>query len=1000
MRPRAGTLMLWLFLASGFAGLLYQSLWSHYLGLVVGHAAYAQSLVLAIFMGGMALGAWAAARAMPRWSRLLRLYALAEALIGVFGLAFHPLFDGYLHVSQAMVLPWLGASAAAQAYPWVTAALMLMPACVMLGATFPLLSAGYLRAVPGPPARALGGLYFSNSLGAALGALAATFLLLPAWGLPGTLTLAGTINLLVAAGAWWLSWRLDASARAAAPSPPPTSAPASARPAPPRRPLAGMLTAIALLSGACSFVYEIGWIRLLNQALGTTLHAFELMLAAFLLGLAFGGAWVYRRAARLGDPLRIAAMAQIAMGVAALLSLVAFAQSFRWVDALMDALARNDGGYGLFMLGSAGIALLVMLPATFFAGMTLPLFTLAWLRAGGGEAGIGRLYAANTVGAILGVALMLHALIPLLGVRAGMILAAAGDITLGFWLLARSEREVSPRGVATAIAAPLLAVVLCVTVGPPDPREQAGGVFRTGAARLDDDSRVVFLRDGKTATVSVVASDHHGSAALATNGKSDAAMALDIALPPTGDELTMVALGALPLAAHPAPRRIGVIGWGSGLSTHTLLGSPAVERVDTVEIEPAIHEGARRFGARVARAYDDPRSHVHFDDARRFFARQGERYDVIVSEPSNPWVSGVANLFSREFYAFLRGRLADDGVLVQWMQTYEIDDALLASMLAALLSEFPQVDLYLSHDVDLIVVAHAGRRHRADAARWDTPALRRELARTGLGDDASLAMRHIGDERVAGLFVRAMRAPAHSDYTQHVALRAPATRYRRDYSQTLQHLVDNGLPVLDLLAGRQPVAADAVVKALPEHRFTLGHRHAVMAAALMRGSTVDPVERATLPRGLAMSIETLRGLSPFAHEDPALWMDAAADVAEATLGVLPADDLQGVWVDPAWARDADRVPAIAEVLAMYAATARRDPPAMAATAKTVLSSPHPVSARIREQALVIAQLSALAQGDGAAVEPLHQVHGDRVARAERYRMVRYLLRIQGASAVR
>ena len=154
MRPRAGTLMLWLFLASGFAGLLYQSLWSHYLGLVVGHAAYAQSLVLAIFMGGMALGAWAAGRAMPRWSRLLRLYAVAEALIGVYGLAFHPLFDGYLHVSQAMVLPWLGASAAAQAYPWVTAALMLMPACVMLGATFPLLSAGYLRAVPGPPARA------------------------------------------------------------------------------------------------------------------------------------------------------------------------------------------------------------------------------------------------------------------------------------------------------------------------------------------------------------------------------------------------------------------------------------------------------------------------------------------------------------------------------------------------------------------------------------------------------------------------------------------------------------------------------------------------------------------------------------------------------------------------------------------------------------------------------------------------------------------------------
>jgi spermidine synthase len=641
-----------------------------------------------------------------------------------------------------------------------------------------------------------------------------------------------------------------------------------------------------------------------------------------------------------------------------------------------------------------------MLPATFFAGMTLPLFTLAWLRAGRGEAGIGRLYAANTVGAILGVVLMMHVLIPLLGVRGGMVLAAVGDIALGFWLMMRSEREVSPKLVGAAIAAPLLAILLCFTIGQPDPREQAGGVFRTGTARLDDSTDVVFLRDGKTATVSVVASTHHRSAALATNGKSDAAMTLDLDMPPTGDELTMVALGALPLAAHPAPRRVGVIGWGSGLSTHTLLGSPAVERVNTVEIEPAIHAAARRFGSRVARAYDDPRSHVHFDDARRFFASQGSRYDVIVSEPSNPWVSGVANLFSQEFYAFLRGRLADDGVLVQWMQTYEIDDALLASMLAALLTEFPQVDLYLSHDVDLIVVAHAGRRHAADAARWDHPALSAELARVGLRGDASLTLRYIGDERLAALFVRAMSAPAHSDYTQHVALRAPASRYRRDYSQTLQQLVDNGLPVLDLLVDHQPVPADAVVKAMPEHRFTLGHRHAVMTAALMRGAPVHPVERATLPRELAMSIETLRGLSPNARQDQTLWMDAAADVAEATLGWLPAGDLQGVWNAPAWTADAATVPAIAEVMALYAATAAREPVAMGTHARVVLSSPHPVTPRIREQALVIAQLSALALGDGASVEQLHQQYGRQVTQAERYRMVRYLLRIQGAPAAR
>ena len=242
---------------------------------------------------------------------------------------------------------------------------------------------------------------------------------------------------------------------------------------------------IALASGACSFVYEIGWIRLLNQALGTTLHSFELMLAAFLLGLAFGGAWVQRRAARLHDPLRVAALAQVAMGVAALLSLLAFAHSFDWTAALVQSLARTDGGYRLYLLGSAVIAMAVMLPAAFFAGMTLPLFTLALLRDGAGEAAIGRLYAANTLGAIAGVLLMVHVLVPLAGVRAGIMLAAAVDVLLGFWLLAHARGELAPRRVGGMVLAAVAAFVLVLGWGRPDPRAQLSGAFRTGFARLD-----------------------------------------------------------------------------------------------------------------------------------------------------------------------------------------------------------------------------------------------------------------------------------------------------------------------------------------------------------------------------------------------------------------------------------------------------------------------------------------------------------------------------------
>src|SRR5690606_27324604 len=207
--------VLGLFVVSGFAGLVYQSLWSHYLGLVLGHAAHAQNLVLAIFMGGMALGAWAAARLGLRWRRLVLAYAVAEAAIGVLGLAFHPLFLACTGLSER-VLAALGDGPAAQAYPWLSAALLILPACVLLGATFPLLSAGWIRASRGQDARVLGGLYFANSLGAAGGALLATFVLLPRLGMPGALAVAGLANLAVAAAALGLARRADRDAAPAA----------------------------------------------------------------------------------------------------------------------------------------------------------------------------------------------------------------------------------------------------------------------------------------------------------------------------------------------------------------------------------------------------------------------------------------------------------------------------------------------------------------------------------------------------------------------------------------------------------------------------------------------------------------------------------------------------------------------------------------------------------------------------------------------------------------
>lgn len=604
-----------LFVLSGCAALIYQSIWTHYLGLTLGHAAYAQTLVLMMFMGGMALGAWLVSRITHSLRRPIAAYAGAEAVIGAFGLVFHTAFVTYSAFSQDRVLPALSSAGAATAWQWLSAAALIAPQTVLLGATFPLLAVAVLRLPGSQQSQTLGGLYFTNGIGAALGALIATFGLLPAVGMPGALQAAAWLNLAVAAVSLVLSraWREGADIVATT-----TTTEAAATQGPGR--LLPALLAATFLSSAASFAYELGWVRMLNQALGSSLHSFELMLAAFIAGLAFGGLWVRRVGDRIVDLVRYAGFVQVAMGLCAMVSVALLGRAYYWVPDLLKALAKSDGGYALYSVATAGIAMLIMAPTAFFAGMTLPLFTAALLRRGAGERAVGQVYAANTLGAIIGVLVAVHGLMPALGVGMTLLAASAADLVIGLALL----RALSPgRWAPTVTAVAMAGVALLGAMlqwGLPDRLLQSAGVFRYGNTDLSG-RELLFYRDGATASISVV--KQPGATIISTNGKPDAG--LSAASQPAGaDEMTMLMLGTLPLAAHPKPDEIAVIGWGSGLSTHTLLGSTKPRRVDSIEIERAVWEGAWVFAERNARAYLDSRSQVHFEDAREFFAREEE----------------------------------------------------------------------------------------------------------------------------------------------------------------------------------------------------------------------------------------------------------------------------------------------------------------------------------------------------------------------------------------
>lgn len=977
--------LLVLFVLSGFAGLLYQSVWSHYLGLSLGHAAYAQTLVLAIFMGGMAVGAWFASHYSLRWKRLILGYAVVEAVIGVFGLVFHPLFVAYTGLSQESILPALGHPALAHAYQWLTAAFLIMPQSVLLGATFPLMSAGLMRALPDEHGEVLGGLYFTNSLGAALGALLATFMLLPAVGLPGTVFTAGILNIVVALLAWMLSRMLNEDGHA----------PMVQRAATAEAPVVGesdevrhlgrVLLWATAISGAASFVYEVGWVRLLNQALGSTIHSFELMLAAFILGLAFGGLWIRKRARDILEPVRYVGYVQVWMAIAALVSIPVFTQSFQWVGWIMGALAPSTNGYALYELATAAISLLVMFPAAFLAGMTLPLFTLALLRAGAGERAIGRIYAANTLGAIAGVAMMMHVLIPMIGVRLGVTLGALVDGLVGVYLLRMINPARMTRPVGAVTFALSTALAFSIMLGQPDPLRQISGVFRTGVAHLGG-ADVNYLRDGKTATVALFTAGNQMT--ISTNGKPDASLT-PLADVPTQDEITMIMLGALPLALHPQPARIAVIGWGSGLTTQTLLGSPWPQEVDTIEIEQSMVEGAKLFGQRVSRAYEDPRSRVHINDARTFFSAGARKYDAIISEPSNPWVSGVAGLFTQQFYAFLKQHLNESGMLIQWLHSYEINDALVGTMMAALVAEFPHADLYLANTSDLLIVARVNEitGERSEFADEGTE-LFRELQRVGIESHDLVNLRRIGSGDVLRNFVRMTGAASHSDYFPTVSLQAPRTRFMRLSSTFLPGLATNGLPVLDILDCRIPLSASAD---LPKVRYSVlsdARDLGIAVADSLQSSRAS----ADLMEDFAAVVPMLQALLATSNELGSrpemlsLWSDQLAGVARRSVGLIPAGDLDGAWITPTWLSDEVRsIPEVKAIMMAYAATARRSPAEMRESAEAVLRLPlGTVSPVLREQMLIIAMLGALGMDDRGAVSELDDRWGTTVKRTQEF----------------
>jgi spermidine synthase len=670
--------------------------------------------VIAVFMGGLGLGGLLLGARIDRQARPLRFYALLELGVAAAAAASPALLalarSAYLGLGGSVVLGTWGGSA----LRLLLAALVLLPPTLLAGGT---LGAAARAIEADQRRRGTALLYGVNTLGALSGCLLSTFWLLEAFGTRGTLWLASATNALIAAVAWGLARGL------------PPVAVEEARPAAAAGSAPRFVLAAAAVVGFAFFLLELVWYRMLGPILGGTVYTFGLVLAMALFGIASGGL--------LYPPLlgkRAASLSTFAL--TCLLEAAAVAVPYAlgdWIALLALSLRPPPGALlGGYVLGWTIVTAIVVLPASLVAGAQFPLL-VALLGQGREQVArhVGRAYFWNTVGGIAGALAGGFGLLPIL-TAPGCWYAVSQLLLLLALAALVAARERSPRLLVPAGALALVVALLALGSDGPSAawRHSSIGVGRASAppgpsanarrAWINDQRRsIAWEQEGVESSVAV---QTLAGLSFVVNGKVDGNA--------RNDAPTQVASGLLGALLRPGAQRALVIGLGTGSTAGWLAELPGLQRVDVVELEPAILEVARLCAPVNRAAMDNPKLRVLTGDAREVLMAGRDRYDLIFSEPSNPYRAGIASLFTREFYEAAAARLTPDGLFLQWVQAYEVDEGTVSTIVATLAEVLPEVEVWQVHQIDLMLVAsRKPLRHEAEALR---ARLREQPFRSGL----------------------------------------------------------------------------------------------------------------------------------------------------------------------------------------------------------------------------------------------------------------------------
>jgi spermidine synthase len=719
-------LLMFIFFVSGTCGLIYEVVFARLLVLVFGSTTYAVSTVLGVFMFGLAFGSYFCGRHVQKLKESLKAYALVEIAIGIYALLFIPLL-GYAQKLHAVIFhsyydqPVLLNSARIL----LCLGLLILPTLLM-GATVPLISALAVRSSR-KAGFDIGFIYASNTIGASLGCFGGAFFLIPAYGLSVAIQIAAGLNLVIGVACFLanLKGHFRTSGALEEISPESKARGEVAQSAPTSGPVDGeRFIKVALicffLSGLLSLVYEVAWTRALVLIFGSSVYAFSTMLTTFLVGLAAGSLVAGMVVDRIRNKISTLIILLFAIG----LSVLAATPILGRLPDMFLHYFKEDISWERLILSEFFICFLIMFIPTFCSGALFPLISRIFLDSRAGNVGraVANVYFVNTIGGIIGSISAGFILIPFLGVEKTLLFGSLASILVGFFAYFAHYGQSIKTGTIAVASFGLIAWTGLFGLPRWNPLVMNSGVYIYGAqlAKKVPDTlaymsrfNLLYSREDHSATVAVL---ERGERFLRINGKTDGG---------TGDNHTQILLAALPSIYAKTPETALVIGLGTGITAGSILDFSSFKSMDCIEISPAVTEASHYFDAYNGRPLESAKTRLYNFDGRTWIMSMPKSYDVIVSEPSHPWQTGNANLFTIEFFQMARKRLSTHGYFCQWLPYYHMDKQHFRIILNSYKKVFPHVNVWVAGTDALLIGSN-------EKPTLDNGQLRKLFADTGV----------------------------------------------------------------------------------------------------------------------------------------------------------------------------------------------------------------------------------------------------------------------------